>query len=215
MRSRSVVRSVKSSCELLKSRSFSSVTSRCTSLTRSSSVVWMFDSSASFSSRLVSMLISFSNLFWTASSFRCTASRRLVLASRSAEREELVTLATARSFAALLSVFLSTSTSSLVCVSVSLSCMYVRRSFATPRSAIAMLASSSLLLVTSCSKKRARSSSCACFSRRSTFMRAKRSVAARMAASRRFIASTASSHCSTSCVRSLCSVRKSSAVLSS
>mmetsp|Transcript_17066 Transcript_17066/g.59843 ORF Transcript_17066/g.59843 Transcript_17066/m.59843 type:complete len:583 (-) Transcript_17066:118-1866(-) len=120
-----------------------------------------------------------------------------------------------RSLAAFCSSFFSTSTSSRNSVSLRPAFWNSSRSRATPRSRIAILDSVSVLSSCCCFSRSTWSCRMACFSSMSALACANRSPAAAISSSRRRIASMASCHCRTSCCRSACSWRNSSAVLSS
>mmetsp|Transcript_34864 Transcript_34864/g.85367 ORF Transcript_34864/g.85367 Transcript_34864/m.85367 type:complete len:294 (-) Transcript_34864:545-1426(-) len=215
IRSRSLVRRRNSSCDVLNISSFRLTPSLVTADRSPSLSPWIRASSALRSSSVISSTFSFSSRCFATASFLRTVSSRLRFSSSDLPLPSLPAWVCTRSPAALLNVFFTTSTSSCIsaCCATSLCC--TSRSLPIPRSAMAMRASSSLLLFTSCSRNLARSSKAACAARITFFFAANALDASWMASSRRFIASTASSHCRTSSCRSLCRLRKSSAVLSS
>ena len=91
----------------------------------------------------------------------------------------------------------------------------VSRLLATERSSAVILFSTSTLFFCSLSKKASRSTRTSCFSRSWRLATENCSCARWIASSRFCIDTTACSHCDTSSPRSSCSLRKSSAVLSS
>mmetsp|Transcript_17079 Transcript_17079/g.27402 ORF Transcript_17079/g.27402 Transcript_17079/m.27402 type:complete len:315 (-) Transcript_17079:457-1401(-) len=215
MRSRSLVRRRKSSWEVLNSSSLCATPSFCTAANSSSLSACMRASSVERSSRVISSTISFSRRDFAFASFLRTTLSFLRRSSSCPPRASFPACVCTRSPAALLSVFFTTSTSSCISVCCDTSDWWTRRILPIPRSAIEIRASISLLLLTSCSRNRARSSSAACLARISRFLTANALDASWIASSRRFIDSTASSHCRTRSWRSACRARKSSAVLSS
>mmetsp|Transcript_5128 Transcript_5128/g.9692 ORF Transcript_5128/g.9692 Transcript_5128/m.9692 type:complete len:370 (-) Transcript_5128:597-1706(-) len=215
MRSRSEVRIPNSSWLCLNISSFKSVTSFWPRFTRSSSSAWMLCSSLVFFSMESRLENSSRRASSTAVYFLRASSSFRLRSATSARRPMLVAFWAASSLATFCSVFFRTFTSSLSSATWKVSSCSMARRLPTPRSAICTRASTSLLLAFSCSRNLAFSSKLACFSRISIFLCANASLAAAMSPSRRFMLSTASSHCRTRFCRSSCNRRKSSAVLSS